>query len=592
MRFSSRSKLSITVSLATLVVLVGAFAVYSVVGRIASHANAASSVTTFHGTLGTAKLVGSVTIGSLSTATLKAASVNSQSSTNPHVMPLRPRPRQGTNAATAANASIARPSVHGSKVAPGTLLQSFDGVNAIQNGQATNGFDLEPPDESIAVGNSYVLNFVNLTGAIYNKNGTVAAGPFPLAVLGGGGFFNADLNNIVSDPRAYYDAASHTWFALVWEDDYVNGQLGPAYIDLAVNSGNPVTGTWLEYKIEADDPTAAGCPCLPDFTILGVDAYNVYLLPNEFQNYGALGFNGSQIYVLAKSQLIAGNKTPNVVHFGGLSLAGVTVYHLQPANETSNAPAEYFMNSLDPNSTFDNRLGVWAMTNRNNVAKGVIPNLSATVITSEAYGFPVNAQTPPGVCACPALNGPLPTTGVVTPDFDALQEVQYINGYLYGALDTSINIPGDTGARDGVAWFKVSPSLNGQVISSSTKVANQGYVGAAALYLLYPHIQVASNGTIAIVVTYGGPATYLSAGYVVMKPGAKSFGPLQQAAAGADPDNGFTGTAPFGGVGRWGDYSAGQLDPSGSGIWFATQYIPNNGDQYANWGNRVFEVQS
>lgn len=43
------------------------------------------------------------------------------------------------------------------------------------------------------------------------------------------------------------------------------------------------------------------------------------------------------------------------------------------------------------------------------------------------------------------------------------------------------------------------------------------------------------------------------------------------------------------GVGRWGDYSNGEVDTSGN-FWLATQDIPNNGDQFGNWGNRVFEI--
>jgi hypothetical protein len=273
-----------------------------------------------------------------------------------------------------------------------------------------------------------------------------------------------------------------------------------------------------------------------------------------------------------------------VIHFGNLSLAGVTPYHLQPAVEHESASAEYFMNSLDPNNTFDNRLGVWAMTNRDKVAQGVIPTLTATVISSEAYAMPPDAQTPPGFNPGFAA----PTTGVVTNDFDALQEVQYINGKLYGALDTSVNIPGDASARSGVAWFVVKPAVSGGAISAKTKVAQQGYLAAQGLYLLYPHIEASQSGTVAVVFSFGGPGTYLSAAYSTLKQGA--FGPIQTASAGVTTDNGFTGTAAFGGVGRWGDYSAGQIDPSGSGIWFATQYIGGNGDQFANWSDRLFEI--
>ena len=572
MSFSSRSKALIAFSLLALVALVGGLFLASFAGKTAAHA--ASAASTYKGTLTTAKRVSQVRVGALPRA--------SGAQVKAHVVPFKGRPAANKASATAKRI----PGASSSPLAPGSLLHNFDGVSAIQNGQATNGYDLEPPDESIAVSNSYVLNFVNLTGAIYTKQGSLVAGPFPLGLVGGGGFFNTDLTNIVSDPRAFYDRASHTWFALVWEDDIVNGGPGPAYVDLAVNSGNPVTGTWTVYKIDVSDPTAAGCPCLPDFTILGVDQYNVYLLPNEFQNYGP-GFNGSQIYVLAKSQLIAGVASPNVVHFTNLSVAGVIAYHLPPANEYTNAPAEYFMNSLDPNNTFDNRLGVWAMSNRAHVAEGVIPTLSSTVISSEAYALPPNAQTPPGYNP---FTGEA-TTGIVASDFDAMQEVQYVNGHLYGALDTAVNVPGDNAVRAGIAWFDVVPSISGGTISASTRVAHQGYVSAHGLYLLYPHIETSLNGTSAIVFSYGGPGTFLSAAYVVGRTG-KGFGPIRTAAYGAAPDNGFTGTPAFGGVGRWGDYSAGQLDPSGNGIWFATQYIAGNGDQAANWSNRIFEVQS
>ncbi len=547
-------------------------------------AAAHSSTASFSGTLGKAQKVKTFTVGGLSTVgaagVANAASTASSSNPTAHVVAIHPRPASGTHAA----ATLApKPTAKGAKVAAGTVLHNFDGVSALQNSQATGGYDLEPPDEGLAVGGGYAINLVNLTGAIYHKNGSIAAGPFPLGLIGGGGFFNADLNNIVSDPRGYYDAATHTWFLLIWEDDFVNGAPGPAYVDLAINSGNPVTGAWNLYKIEVDDANASGCPCLPDFTILGMDQYNVYLLPNEFQNYGP-GFNGSQIYALSKAQLLAGDPTPNVVHFSGLSVGGTIAYHLQPAIEHSSAPAEYFMNSLDPNNTYDTRLGVWAMTNRDHIAQGVIPTLTATVISSEVYAMPPNATTPAGYNSGFAA----PTSGVVTNDFDALQEVQYINGKLYGALDTSVNIPGDTSARSGVAWFEVKPAVSGGVISASSKVTRQGYLAAQGLYLLYPHIEASATGTVAMTFSFGGPGTYLSAAYSVLSKGA--FSTVQTAAPGVTSDNGFTSTAAFGGVGRWGDYSAGQLDPSGSGIWFATEYIGSNGDQYANWSDRVFEI--
>jgi len=56
-------------------------------------------------------------------------------------------------------------------------------------------------------------------------------------------------------------------------------------------------------------------------------------------------------------------------------------------------------------------------------------------------------------------------------------------------------------------------------------------------------------------------------------------------------DLSFTGAQEFGGVGRWGDYSNGQIIAGTNRVWLATQYIRNEGDGIANWGNRIWELR-
>lgn len=570
MHFSSRSKLSILFSLIALIALAGGFVVFGVgKGHTSAHA---ASAPTYKGRMTSGKLVGTVHATGLS---------RQVASTHHKAMPFRPRPVSG---GTSVSASGHIPSASGLPMAAtGAVLHNFQGVSAVDNSNATGGFDLEPPDEGLAAGNGYALNFVNLTGAIYNANGSIAAGPFSL-----GTFFNEDIvNNIVSDPRAYYDASSHTWIALIWEQD---ANALHAHVDISVNPGNPVTDTWTEYQFDVTDATAAGCPCLPDFTILGADQYNIYFVPNEFQNFGP-GFNGSVIYAVAKSDLLKGVKTPNVAFFSNLSAGGQLAYHLQPAATYGNANAEYFMNSIDLNNIYGNTLGVWALTNRDKISKGVLPTLSSTVINSETFAPPLNAATPVGFNPGVAGLGQSGTTaGLLNADSDALDNLQYINGHLYSVLNTAVNIPGDAVARDGAAWFDVTPTLSNGIISSHTSMAAQGYVVRQGLYLLYPEIQHSWNGSTMIAFSYTGSTTYPGAGFVVMTSGSSHYSGLRTAAPGITSDNGFTGTATFGGLTRWGDYSAGQLDPSGNGIWFATQYIAGNGDQFVNWSNRVFEI--
>lgn len=462
------------------------------------------------------------------------------------------------------------------------IVQNFDGIDAIQN-RAAAGFNLEPPDEGLGASSSYVANFVNVTGAFYSTHGDLLAGPFYLNT-----FFGESADTNTSDPRVYYDHATQTWFATILEYQFNSDftQVTESHVDIAASTSQDPTGAWNVYRIDTTNPAHSGCPCLADYPILGVDQYNVYISTNEFDKTLS-SFNGSQLYAVSKKHLIAGRPHAHMAFFENLASSGAPAYHVQPANTYGNAKAEYLMSSLDPNSIADNRLTIWAVTNRPSVTTGIgVPKLAKRTIDSEGYSFPPVAHTPPGYCeSCGA-----PTSGLVANDFDAMQETEFINGLLVGALDTGVNVSGDASERSGVAWFVVQPHVRGGRIGTDTHVVRQGYLAAQGLYLLYPHINMTLNGSMAMTFGFGGPGTYLSAGYSTAAPGSR-FQTVRRAAAGTGPDNGFTGTDQYGPVGRWGDYSNGQIIPGPSNkVWLATQYIPNSGTGYSNWGNRIFAL--
>lgn len=498
-------------------------------------------------------------------------------------LPVLGRPTTSTNAHTLT--TLTSPQVASAATARSTLLHSFDGVSALEN-KAAAGFDLEPPDEGLGAGNGFVVNFVNVTGQIQDTSGAVLVKPFYLNT-----FFKEPATANTSDPRIFYDSSSGRWIASILEYafDSKTGLISESHVDVATSRTSDPRGQFRIFRVDTTNPNHADCPCLADYPILGVDQDNVYISTNEFDKT-LTRFNGAQLYAISKSQLVSGASAPRLVFYQNLSVAGVPGYHVQPANSYGPAGVEYLMSSLDPNNTFDNRLAVWALTDTGAVTRGGTPALSVQVISSEAYALPPNAQTPPGMCTgslCGKAGAP--TTGVVASDFDAMQEVQYINGNLVGALNTAVNVAGDSGSRAGIAWFVVHPQVTGGAISSQTRVTRQGYVAQSGEYLLFPHLNMTPNGAMAMTFGFGGPATYLSAGYATA-PAGKPFGAIRTAGAGVTTDNGFTGTAKFGGVGRWGDYSNGQIIPGTNNVWLATQYIPGNGDGNANWGNRIFEL--
>ena len=131
--------------------------------------------------------------------------------------------------------------------------------------------------------------------------------------------------------------------------------------------------------------TGPGCPCFGDQPRLGIDQDNLYISTDEFSILGTQ-FNGTQLYAISKSDLVSQARSIHFVHFSNLSIGGAIAFGVQPAISFGSPPAEYFLNSLDPFGTFDNRLGVWAMTNRQAVSKGDIPTVAKKNVSVDQSG--------------------------------------------------------------------------------------------------------------------------------------------------------------------------------------------------------------
>jgi hypothetical protein len=499
------------------------------------------------------------------------------SSVSPSASSNRGARRIPRSSSTSARALIAAPHASASPLttAPTSLLANFNGVSSRDSGVTNFGQEFEPPDQGLCAGNGFVVEMVNSAYTVYKPNGTVVTGPFNV-----NGPFDEGLTEFTSDPRCQYDAANHTFFASIL---FISADNTSSHEDLAVNSSGDPTTPWTTYRIDTTDnggktgPKHPGCPCFGDQPLLGIDATNVYISTNEFSILGPQ-FNGAQIYAIAKSDLIKPKPAPpstpaHFVHFDKLSIGGAPAASIQPAITTGTPPAEFFLNALDPNGTFDQRIGVWAMTNRGVVATGGKPTLSSVVINSEAYGIPPQAEQ----------KG---STSLIDSGDDRMQQVQAIGGDVWGALDSSVTIPNDPAARAGAAWFDVRPTLSNGVISAATTLHRQGYVVLAGKYLLYPAITAAPSGQVAMVMTLTGAQNFPSAAYATLATGGTSFGAITVAAAGAthyDPA-----------ATRWGDYSWAVLDPSGKSIWMATEYIPPKASQTADglrdWGTRVLNL--
>jgi hypothetical protein len=447
-----------------------------------------------------------------------------------------------------------------------SVLHNFNGVSSNDSRLTNFNQEFEPPDQGLCAGNGFVLEAVNSAFRIYTTSGKTLVGPSNVNDL-----FDQGSTQFTSDPRCYYDPTTNTWFATIL---FLSGGEIPdgksSQLDIAVNaSGNPMN-IWTQYQIDTTHAGGPGCPCFGDQPTLGIDQDNLYVTTNEFSILGPQ-FNGAQVYAFSKQDLVAGAPV-HFAHFGHLDIGGAMAASVQPATSTGTPNAEFFLNSLDPTGTTDNRLGVWAMSNRTALQHGGSPTLSSTVIASETYGLPPAS----------AQKG---STSTIDSGDDRMQQTQFINGTIWGELTSVVRIPHDPVPRAGAAWFSVKPSLSGTQIGAAV-IAHQGYVVQAGNDVIYPALQSLPSGNAAMVFTVTGAGLFPSAAYAALGAGSSSFGAINVVAAGSGPYAKHST--------RWGDYSWAVIDPSGNGVWLATEYMPPRSsqtpDRQSNWGTRVVEV--
>ena len=443
-----------------------------------------------------------------------------------------------------------------------TTPSNFNGTSS-RDSQFTNyNLEFEPPDQGLCEANGFVLEPVNSAYRIFRTNGTSIRGPFNINDL-----YNVGGKEFTSDPRCWYDPATTTWFSTIL---FINDTGTAGALLIAVRHAKDPLGLWNEYSIDSTDLGGRGCPCFGDQPRIGIDQQNLYVTADQFSIQGPQ-FDGSELWVINKAGLVAGNPTVKFAHFGHLKVEGQGTIAAQPALSTVRPQAEFMLSSLDFNNQGDNRLAVWAITNRAAVASGGLPTVSNIVINSEQYANPP----------------PVPqkgSTSTLNQGDDRMQQTAFANNSVWGEMNTAVTPAGDNTVRAGGAWFQVKPRLAKGVVVGA-RMVRQGYIDARGQYLIYPAMWPDAAGNAAAVFTESNASEFPSAAYAKLSAGSSNFGPVFVAARGTGPY--------FKGSGRWGDYSFAVPGPSDS-AWLATEYIPPKSSQTTdgaqNWGTRVFQV--
>lgn len=489
------------------------------------------------------------------------------------------------------------------------VLSSFDGLNHFAQRTANGGnqFSLEPPDQGLCVGNGHVVEALNDVFRVYDATGTPQTGVedlntffgYPAAFVRPAGPFGPEI----TDPSCLYDPTTKTFFLVVLtlDVDPASGDLlSTNHLDIAV--AKDPTGTWTTYSLDSTDngtngsPVHPHCPCLGDYPHIGVDGNGFYITTNEY-SFNGPEYNSAQIYAFSKRAFARGDADVLVTQFDTTGLdRGAPGFTVWPAQSPTNSDysreqngTEYFLSSNAaeeasgvPGGTTSTTIVTWALSNTDSLnSHSPNPRLSSTRVGVTAYSPPPLSNQKPGPfplgqCltdpTCSAAFG-LPNVAQKESPLDSndtrMQQVTYVNGKLYGALDTALTIEGRTVA--GIAWYSVWPDAHPHSVSAY--LANQGQLGLAQANLIYPAIGLNADGKGVIAFTLAGDQYYPSSAFAAFD-GRTGAGSIFVAKAGVGPQDGFSGYDPLGGSParpRWGDYGATAVD--GHNIWIASEYI-------------------
>ncbi len=504
----------------------------------------------------------------------------------------------------------------GLSVVPLSGVTGFNGLSHVDqrdaynfNSDGGNQFSLEPPNQSIAVGNGYMLEGVNDAIQIYNTSG---APVLPIVLASNQLFGLAPEINYLSqtnsygvyltDMRVFFDPGIARWIVVqrAQDNDIYGDPLPSSHLYIAVSQTADPTANYNIYIMNTSDATnpSGVCPCIDDYPQIGADQYGFHVAWNEFDTNGE-DMVGASILTISKSSLVSGASQPTAVQF---LLPYVTGYEfaIQPAaappgaaNFVAFGGLEYFVSSLG-NGEQGTGVALWAMTNTSSLAvlgPGQSPAVSLTRINvpTETYVTPEAANQPAGPTPLgSSLTPPAPLEYLDGGD-TRVQSLVYASGQLFLTLPTGV-VDQNGKTLVGGAYMVLSPTYRGLALAA--RVVTQGYLLVTGNHLLRPALAVNAQGVGAVAVTLVGPAWYPSAAFV---PFAVSSAPstLEIAATGALPEDGFTGYGAYGGdgVARWGDYNTAVAASDGS-IQMVVQYIGNYPrTQFANWNTYVFRYQ-
>lgn len=442
-----------------------------------------------------------------------------------------------------------------SGMAPAAPLPStdFTSTDFDDNAANTDGFLSIPADPIAAAGPNHVLNVVNVTLRVHEKDGTLlvdtALDDF---------FASLSPDTFTFDPKVVFDHHAGRWLVVTLErlDDGSGGSPEESKIFVAVSDDADPLGTWFQIAIDAKT-NIGGTDHWADYPGFAVDEEAVYITANMFE-FAADGFDfgGVRLWVLGK-----GLGSGGFYDGGSLTAAKFDPYAgggipttTQPAQIYGDAPADVGTFLVSYSGISD------TMTSTEAVQVVRIDNpLSSPTFTLTFVDF---GDVEDLAAALPGAPQSGTSTLVETNDRRALHSVWHADSlWLTATIDPKTGDP-DSGEATAYWWELDTTDL------SLLTVADQGTVLgddiANDTFTFFPSIAVNGIGQVAIGFSGSASSIFPGSFYTTREPGDPAGTTSGSATLFAGADS-YIRT--FCGRNRWGDYSGVAVDPVDGCFW-------------------------
>lgn len=401
-----------------------------------------------------------------------------------------------------------------------------------------------PPDTDGDVGPDHYFQMINLSFAIWDKDGNKLYGPADNSTLWSG-FIGPWTGTNDGDPIILYDEDADRWVASQFAIELSNGK---SYELVAVSTTGDPLGDWYRYAFEFDH--------FNDYPKMGVWRDGYYCTFNFFEG----GFIGGGVAAFERDKMLVGDSTANMVFFGPPQ--SPYAYSMQPADFDGQMPPEGtpdYVATMNING--NQQLEIYEF----DVDWNEPSNSTFTLATSLNPGF-----------FNPEFNGGIQQPGTSNRLATLSQMLMYRLAYRnFGDYEVMLaNHTVNVGSnRAGIKWYELRKENGG-----NWEIYQQGvYAPDDGLSRWMGSIAMNADGTIALGYSVSSGDHSPSIRYT----GRPADAPLGEMTY--EEVEAYTGTGSQSNINRWGDYANLDVDPvDDTTFWFTTEYVNNA------WKTRVF----